>query len=224
MILDPYKVLGVTPQDSNDDIKKAYRKLSRIYHPDANVNNPNKEKAEEKFKEIQMAYNQIMKQREGGVNSEGGFHQGPFGYNPYGSGAFSGYGSSYSSTQGNYQGYEQEDSNEMKAAINYINAGYYKEAFTVLESVKDRNAKWYYYQGLAHAGVGNNINALNAARQAVQMEPNNMQYRAFLFRLERGGDWYQGMGSSYGRTPNMSSSVCSNLCWLCLVCNCCFTV
>ena len=59
-MLDPYRVLGVSQSASDEEIKKAYRTLSRKYHPDANVNNPNKEQAEEKFKEIQAAYNQIM--------------------------------------------------------------------------------------------------------------------------------------------------------------------
>ena len=57
---NPYDVLGVPQNASEDEIKKAYRKLSRTYHPDANINNPNKAEAEEKFKEIQQAYQQIM--------------------------------------------------------------------------------------------------------------------------------------------------------------------
>ena len=57
---DPYQVLGVSRDASDEEIKKAYRALSRKYHPDANVNNPNKEQAEEKFKEIQQAYQRIM--------------------------------------------------------------------------------------------------------------------------------------------------------------------
>ena len=48
---DPYQVLGVSQDASEEEIKKAYRKLSRMYHPDANINNPNKAEAEEKFTE-----------------------------------------------------------------------------------------------------------------------------------------------------------------------------
>ncbi len=57
---DPYKVLGVQQNADMDDIKKQYRNLCRKYHPDANSNNPNKDQAEEKFKEIQAAYHQIV--------------------------------------------------------------------------------------------------------------------------------------------------------------------
>ena len=65
---DPYSILGVSRDASDEDIKKAYRKLSRIYHPDANINNPNKDQAEAKFKEIQQAYQQIIKEKEMGAS------------------------------------------------------------------------------------------------------------------------------------------------------------
>ena len=67
MIYDPYQVLGLQRGASEADVKKAYRKLSRKYHPDANLNNPNKAEAEAKFREIQEAYNQIMDEREHAV-------------------------------------------------------------------------------------------------------------------------------------------------------------
>ena len=61
MINNPYEVLGVSPSASDDEIKKAYRDLTRKYHPDANVDNPLADLAEEKFKEVQEAYDMIMK-------------------------------------------------------------------------------------------------------------------------------------------------------------------
>ena len=63
-MLDPYSVLGVSRNATDEEIKKAYRKLSRKYHPDANINNPNKDQAEEKFKELQQAYEQNIRERE----------------------------------------------------------------------------------------------------------------------------------------------------------------
>ena len=59
-MIDPYQVLGVERGATDDEIKKAYRKLSRKYHPDANINNPNAAQAEVKFKEVQQAYEQIV--------------------------------------------------------------------------------------------------------------------------------------------------------------------
>ena len=57
---DPYEVLGVPRNASQEEIKKAYRELSRKYHPDSYANNPLADLAEEKFKEVQDAYQQIM--------------------------------------------------------------------------------------------------------------------------------------------------------------------
>src|SRR5215218_6853398 len=50
---DPYDVLGVSRSASEDDIKKAYRKLAKSYHPDRNANDP---KAKDKFAEVNTAY------------------------------------------------------------------------------------------------------------------------------------------------------------------------
>lgn len=121
---DPYQVLGVSRSASDEEIKKAYRSLSRKYHPDANVNNPNKDQAEEKFKEVQQAYDLIMKQKQsggsfndyGGGNPYGGSSYGSSRY--YGSGAYGGnssygnnsYGnSSYGNGSGGNQDYREED-------------------------------------------------------------------------------------------------------------------
>ena len=80
---DPYQVLGVSSDASEEEIKKAYRKLSRMYHPDANINNPNKAQAEEKFKEIQQAYQQMMNHRVQGSSHYGNQCYG-FWFNGYG--------------------------------------------------------------------------------------------------------------------------------------------
>ena len=66
---DPYSVLGVSPNASDEEIKKAYRELARKYHPDNYQNNPLADLAEEKMKEINEAYEAIQKQRSGGGGS-----------------------------------------------------------------------------------------------------------------------------------------------------------
>lgn len=60
--LDPYTVLGVSPHATEDEIKSAYRRLVRQYHPDkvAHLGEEFKQMAEKRFKEIQQAYQQIM--------------------------------------------------------------------------------------------------------------------------------------------------------------------
>ena len=109
--------------------------------------------------------------------------------------------------------YQDEDSLKFRAAANYINAGSYTEALHVLDSIANRNAQWYYLSALANARMGSNINAKEHARKAVEMDPNNMQYRQLLSQLESGGQWYQDMGQSYGMpTINVSDWCCKILC------------
>lgn len=109
MMSDPYQVLGVSRDASDEEIKRAYRQLSRKYHPDANINNPNKAQAEEKFKDVQQAYEQIMREK------EEGYRGGSTGYGGYGGSSYGGYGNgSYgngSYGNGNYGngGYQRED-------------------------------------------------------------------------------------------------------------------
>ncbi len=229
MIYDPYKILGVAPDATADDIKKAYRTLSRKYHPDANINNPNKAEAEERFKEIQVAYDRVMKERETGSYSGGSAYGGStYGQGAYGAGGFGQgtggqnygpFGSANASSSSSYQ--NPEDMRRLRAAANYINAGNYREAMTVLDSIGERGAIWYYYTAVANQGLGNNIGALNAARQAVALDPGNPSYRMLLQRMEGGGIWYENMGSGYGRAAQGAGSVCTTLCWMTLLCNCC---
>lgn len=207
---NPYQVLGVPESASMDEVKKAYRKLSRIYHPDANVNNPNKDQAEAKFKEIQAAYQQIVNEKEHGGNynqgnsySQGGYQQSYGGFDDF----FGGFGG-----QSQYR-QESTDSTMMQAAANYLRNGYYKEAWNVLNNIPEaeRNAKWYYYSAQANAGTGNNITAQEHAQRAVQMEPNNYVYQEFLRKLQSGESWYAQRGSAYGRPSGNWQSCCCEL-------------
>ncbi len=208
---DPYQVLGVSPGASDDEIKKAYRNLSRKYHPDANINNPNKEAAEEKFKEVQQAYDQIMKEKQSGGNYGGGYNYG------YG-------GTGYRYTYNNSgSGSSDTESVQMRAAANYITNGCYREAVNVLNGMaeSERNARWYYYSALANQGLGNNIMAKQYAGKAVDMEPSNSQYRQFLQHLEYGGTWYTNMGSGYERPYASTGNWCLSMLFLNMLCNCC---
>lgn len=73
MYKDPYDVLGVSRNSSSEEIKKAYRRLSRKYHPDAHIDSSDAKTAEEKFKEIQEAYEQIQSGRFGSSYSYTGY-------------------------------------------------------------------------------------------------------------------------------------------------------
>lgn len=208
---DPYKVLGVSRDASSEEVKKAYRALSRQYHPDANQNNPNKDAAEEKFKEIQQAYQQIMKEKEGGTAGGYGGYGNPFG----GFGGYGGYqqqGQRQSSSTDSYSSY-------MTAAANYIRSGHYKEALNVLNNIRERTAQWYYYSAVANSGMGNNVAALEHARRAASMEPSNMEYQMFVQQLEGGSVRYRNMSGSYGSPVNTADNFCLKLCLLNLVCN-----
>ena len=85
----------------------------------------------------------------------------------------------------------------------------------------ERRARWYYFSAIANQGMGNNINAMEHAKRAVEMEPSNMEYRQLKQQLEFGGNWYQNMGESYGRPYSGSSGYCLSFLLLNLLCNCC---
>lgn len=195
MIANPYEILGVSPNASNDEVKKAYRELSRKYHPDSYVDNPLSELAEEKFKEVQEAYDQIMKQREGGYQSA---HAGQQSY-----------------TSGGTQ--EQV---ELQAARNFINARRFREALNVLSNIPNRTAMWYYYSSLANWGIGNNIVAVDHAKQAAAMEPNNMEYVNYANQLQYRGQRYRSTGYGYGRQSYGTGNLCCDLWCADTLCEC----
>lgn len=247
--MDPYKILGVSRDATDDEIKKAYRALSRKYHPDANINNPNKAQAEEMFKRVQQAYEQIMKERQYGGQAGSGYGGSGYGNSSYGNSSYgnnsygnNGYGNSGYSNRGygnyggfgGYGGYQQRQRNdnepiEFQAAANYINAGHYQEALNVLNRMTERSARWYFFSAIANSGLGNQINALEYARKAASMEPGNTQYSELVRRFESGGRWYQEKSDGFGWGSGTDMrSCCSQIC-LCYCCSnfcgmpmCCF--
>ena len=184
--MDPYKVLGVSYNASEDEIKKAYRSLSRKYHPDANVGNPNQKEYEEKFKEVQQAYNMIMDQRQGKTQARQGFGGQGFGDDFWGFGGHGFEGQGF----GGQQQSETKDEQYLRSAVNYISNGYYREGLNVLEQVQDRRGQWYYYSAIANYKVGNNAIALDHARTACAFEPDNFRYASLLSQLQGGETRY----------------------------------
>lgn len=223
---DPYQVLGVSREASDEEIKKAYRALSRKYHPDANINNPKKDEAEAKFKEVQQAYQQIMDERERGYSGTGGAYgtgnpfDGEYG-NPFGGMYGNPFGGSGNYSDARSRSGDSETDMHLRAAANYIQSAHFKEALNVLEGIKERSALWYFYSASANSGLGNNVIALEHAQKAAEMEPDNFKYRMLLQRLQGGGSWYQQRQGMYGYPVGAGNGYCVKLCLATALCNLC---
>lgn len=187
--MNPYEVLGVSRNASIDEIKRAYKELSRKYHPDSYVGNPLSSLAEEKFKQVQEAYDAIMKEKNGDFN----------------------YTDNY-----NNNGYSNGESGEMAKVYNLLGRRAYSQALSLLDSMPNRNAKWYYYSAIAQVGLGNNLRGMEYARMAVSMEPNNIEYQNLVNRLSFQGNRYGEVRNVYrgGRSGfDDASDLCCKL-WL----------
>jgi len=195
MIDDPYKVLGVSPNATDEEIKQAYRRLAKQYHPDRN---PGDAEAAKKMQQINAAYEQIKNPEK--ARPQGGGYGGSYGsgYGGYGSG-YGGYGYGYDPFGGAWQQRrEQTGDNYQQAAYNYIRYGRYQEALNALQSSSERNARWYYLSALANNGLGNQVTALEHIRRAVSMEPDNQEYLQALDAIEHGGNAYRRQASNFG--------------------------
>lgn len=201
MIDDPYKVLGVSPDASDEEIKRAYRALAKKYHPDLN---PGDKEAARKMQEVNAAYEQIK-------NPEKASQQGQNGYGGYGTG----YGGGYYDPFGGYrqqQSYGSQTGDQyQQAAYQYLRFGRYQEALNALNSSPERNARWYYLSALANDGLGNQVTALEHIRKAVSMDPDNAEYLNALNQIENGGAAYRQQAGNF-RGFTMGGSPCANLC------------
>lgn len=187
---DPYQVLGVKPDASDDEIKKAYRDLARKYHPDNYQNNPLADLAEEKMKEINEAYDAVTKLRSGG-NVGGGY-------------------------QGSYQHQTQSSDPAFARVRTLINGNNLDQAEQLLRGINTRTAEWYFLAG----SVAYRRGWLDEARQnyqiAVNMEPNNMEYRQAFSMMQQGGYAYRPAG--YGSGGMDAMDCCTTM--MCLNCLC----
>lgn len=197
--MDPYQILGVSPSASDDEVKQAYRTLSKKYHPDANINSEHQAEYTEKFKQVQNAYKTIMDSRKKGFTQQN----------------FGGQGQSQSTYQ--YNGNEQAAFNDAAA---YINAGRFQDALNVLEQIRTRDSIWFDYSALAMNGIGNNVTALEYAQTAAQMEPGNIQYIFLVQQLQAGSGQYRSTQQSYG-SPYSAINCCYSFMMLQLFMSCC---
>lgn len=188
---DPYKVLGVSPDATDDEVKKAYRTLVKKYHPDSYVDNPLKELADEKMKEINLAYEEIQKQRQTGPGNAG---------------------------NGAYTGGTTNTTPEYARIRELINQGRYSEAEILLDRDpgKSSTAEWYYLNGHICMHKGWMMEARNSFTRACQLDPSNVEYKNTLARMGMGSG-----SSPYNTSQTIGCSgcdICTGL--MCMDCCC----
>jgi len=194
--MNPYKVLGVNEGASQDEIRAAYLALVKKYHPDKYSDNPLKELANEKLKEINHAYEELTKKTDSG---------------PYGA-----YRGSYSQeTQ-----YSGPYASEFARARAFINQSNLNAARSILESIPAHNAEWHFLYGVIYLRQGWYQKARECIGTAYEMDPSNMEYRNAYASLSNAGRPY-AEGSNGGRS--MDQCVWCNLCPMLLCCSrgCC---
>ena len=211
---DPYKVLGVSPSATDEEIKDAYRKLAKKYHPDQYGDSPLSELAGEKMKEINEAYDTIVSQRKnrGANNNSYGYNN----YNTYNAGYNAGYAGGSSAS-----GF-----NDVRR---FIMAGRIADAEQILNGVpvESRNAEWYFLKGTVLYRRGWLEEAKEHFTRACQMDPGNAEYRQALDYMENGPrQAYTPGGTTFG-TDLCGSNLCLPMCCLWSLCSgsvpiCCY--
>lgn len=195
---DPYSVLGISSNASDEEVKRAYRELARKYHPDNYQNNPLADLAEEKMKEVNEAYDAINKMRAGGGSSayQGAYQQ-----------------------QGSYQ-YQQQSrasSSPVYAQVRQsINLGNLAQAEQLLQTAPQQNAEWHFLMGSIAYRKGWLDEAMQQFQIAVNMEPANPEYRQAYQMMAQGGQAYRPSGYDAGMTS--SCDCCTTM--LCMQCLC----
>ena len=197
---NPYTVLGVSENATDEEITRAYKELVKKYHPDKYANSDLAELANEKMAEVNVAYDTIQKMRKEGRSS--------------GTGNNANYGS-------------QGSANAEYASIRaLINARHFNEAMSRLDAIpsSDRGAEWNFLYGLSLYGLGRVFDAVQYIDRACSMDPSNLEYRGVKDRLSGTGFNYTNNSgyNSVNRGCGCSGcDVCSTMLCADCCCECC---
>lgn len=202
--MNPYQVLGVSASATDDEVKAAYRKMVKKYHPDRYTDSALKEQASEKLKEINAAYDAIVKMRKGEA--------------PGASGMGGGYSSAYGMGGRQYRYRTEFQGTPRYGAVKEkIRVGDIGAAEAILDSMGLRDAEWHYWKGVILLQRGWYDGARQHFTEAHNMDPTNEEYvRAFYSVNDMAG--FGGFGGMGGRRTGGTDDCCPAICiplWCC---------